>query len=90
MDKKSILRGIILGVAAPLLVALLFTAFMVNPDVGAGLKKLDRAGQIDTVLRIGLLANLVFFMMVVRKNEYLARGLVLSTLVLLTISLFLR
>lgn len=90
MDRKSILRGIILGIAAPLLVALLFTAFMINPDVGAGLMKLKRAGQLDTVLRIGLLANLVFFMLIVRKNEFLARGLVLSTLVLLTISLFMR
>lgn len=87
MDKKSVLRGIILGVAAPLLVALLFTAIVINPDVGKGIHALQETKQVGTVIRLGLLANLVFFMFVVRRNEYLARGLVISTLTLLTLSM---
>lgn len=87
MDKKSVIKGLLLGIAAPILVALLFIALLINPDVGAGLKRGYYNGQLAVILRIGLLANLVFFTLVVRKNEFLARGIVISTLLIFILSL---
>lgn len=87
MDKKSVIKGILLGIAVPMLVVILFIAILINADVQAGLKAARLNGQLPVILRIGLLANLVFFTLTVRKNEYLARGIVLSTLLVLILSM---
>jgi hypothetical protein len=90
MNKKLVIRGLLLGVAAPILVALLFVAgFAMHTNVGFedGFRQLRWKGQLPNVLRIGLLANLVLFMFLVRKNELVARGIMLATLLVLIISL---
>lgn len=92
MNKKSVLKGLILGIAAPLFLALLFVAgfaMYMHLDFGDGFRQLKWRGQLPNVLRIGLLANLAIFTFTVRKNELLSRGILLATLVLLTISLLL-
>lgn len=87
MDKKSVIKGILLGIAVPVIVVVLFIAILINTDVEAGLKAARLNGQLPVILRIGLLANLVFFTLTVRKNEFLARGIVLSTLLVLILSM---
>ena len=90
MNKKLVIRGIILGIAAPILVALLFVAgFAVYMNIGVdeGFRQLKWKGQLPNVLRIGLLGNLALFVFLVRKNELVARGIMLATLLALTISL---
>jgi hypothetical protein len=90
MNKKSVIRGVILGIAVPLLVALLFVAGFaayVNIGFDEGFRQLMWRGQIANVLRIGLLGNLVLFVFMIRKNEIVARGIMLATLLTLTISL---
>lgn len=87
MDKKSVIKGILLGIAIPLLIVILFIAILINPDVEAGLKAARINGQLPVILRIGLLGNLVIFTLYVRKNEFLARGIVLATLLVLILSM---
>lgn len=90
MNKKLVIQGIILGFAAPLLVSLLFVlgfAIYMHTDFGLAFGELKFRGQLANVLRIGLLANLALFTLLVRRKELVARGVVISTLVLLTISL---
>jgi hypothetical protein len=90
MNKKLVTRGLILGMVAPILVALLFVAgFAMYVHLGFedGFKQLKWKGQLPNVLRIGLLANLILFMLLVRKNELVARGIMLATLFVLIISL---
>lgn len=90
MNKKLVVQGILLGFAAPLLAALLFVlgfAIYMHLDFGEGFKQLKFRGQLSNVLRIGLLANLALFTVLVRRKELVARGVVVSTLALLTISL---
>ena len=90
MNKKLVIRGLILGIAVPILIALLFVAgFAIHMDVGfeEGFRKLRLRGQLPNVLRIGLLGNLAIFVFLVRKNEFVARGIMLATLLALTISM---
>ena len=90
MNKKQVLQGFILGIAAPLLVALLFVAgFSMYTNLGfeEGFKELRWKGQLPNVLRIGLLANLVLFVFLIRKREVVARGIMLATLLVLIITL---
>lgn len=90
MNKKRVLQGLILGIAVPLLVALLFIAgfaMYVNLGFEDGFRQLKWKGQLPNVLRIGLLGNLVLFVFLIRKNEIVARGVMLATLLLLTLSL---
>lgn len=91
MNKKIVIKGILLGLAVPLFVALLFIlgfGMYKKLNFEEGFRYLYLGGQLANVLRIGLLANFVLFMIMVSKDEVLARGIVVSTLVLLTVSLF--
>jgi len=90
MNKKLVFRGLILGIAVPLFVALIFVACFAaytNLSFEEGFKQLRWKGQLPNVLRIGLLGNLALFVFMVRKNEIVARGIMLATLLALTISL---
>lgn len=90
MNKKFVINGILLGFAAPILVSLVFVlGFAMYTHIGfeTAFRELKFRGQLPNVLRIGLLANLVLFTLLVRKKELVARGVVVSTLALLTISL---
>lgn len=90
MNKKHVTNGLILGIAAPLLVALLFVAgfaMYVNVGFEEGFRQLKWKGQLPNVLRIGLLANLVLFVFTVRNKELVARGIMLATLLVLIVSL---
>jgi hypothetical protein len=90
MNKKLVIRGIVLGIAAPIFVALLFvTGFALYMNIGLeeSFKQLRWKGQLPNVLRIGLLANLILFVFLVRNKEVVARGIMLATLFILIITL---
>lgn len=91
MNTKTVIKGILLGLATPIAISLLFVlgfGMYKHLNFDEGFQYLYLGDQLPNVMRIGLLANFVLFMIVVRKNEVLARGVVVSTLVLLTVSLF--
>jgi uncharacterized membrane protein YphA (DoxX/SURF4 family) len=87
MNKKPVIYGFLMGIAAPLLVVFVFVFIYINHNFGNGLMDLKARGQLGNIMRLGLLANLVLFTFLIRRKELLARGILIATLLILIVSL---
>lgn len=90
MDKKDLFIGFLIGVistcAGTILFLLLFTDFSTIND----LKIIKQEGVLGKVMTLGAILNIfVFFVLLQKKRELMARGVVLATLVLAIFTIFL-
>ncbi|RZJ66706.1 MAG: hypothetical protein EOO50_08405 [Flavobacterium sp.] len=91
MDKTDFILGLLIGLTGALAGSFLFIVLFTNYSVMDGLHIIRQTGQISKVLALGAIVNLVaFFILLQLKKDLMARGVVLSMIVITVITLVLQ
>jgi hypothetical protein len=90
MNKSDLFIGAILSMLTSVVGGVLFVLVFTNFTVIEGLQMLWSSGKLGKLLSLGALINLVLFFALLKKNkELMARGVVLGSIVLTLITLLL-
>lgn len=85
----NLLIGILIGLTGAFLGSVLFIYFYTNYEIAEGFRILKSQNSLGKLIALGTLLNLImFFIMLKLKNELIARGIVLATILLTVITLF--
>lgn len=88
MNKQEFFFGLLLGAFLPVVGCILFILIQTDYQIFYGVQLLSANGRLGSLLRLGLVLNLVGFMALINlKKDLVARGLVTATLLVLIISL---
>lgn len=89
MKKIDLLYGIIIGLLGALLGSFLFITMFTDFDFIEGVNIMKAEGKLGKLITIGAILNLfIFFFLLKRKQEMLARGVVFGTIILTFVTLF--
>ncbi len=90
MKKTDLLIGLFIGIVSALLGASLFLAFFTNYNLFRDFEAIRAEQILGKVITLGAILNIIIFFILLKKNkELMARGVVLSTIVLAIATLFL-
>ena len=89
MNKKEILIGFAIGIVASLLGIYLFITFFTSFDFISGIESMKSEGKLGKLITLGSILDLVAFSILLKMNkEMMARGVVLSVIIIAIITLF--
>lgn len=89
MKQTDFLFGFILGIATALAGTLLFLEFFTGSGIRS-IMTIKQLGLLGQVITIGSLLNIiVFFIMIWRKRDMMAKGIILATLTLAILTIML-
>lgn len=90
MKKTDLLIGLLIGIVTSLLGASLFLAFFTNYNLLRDFQAIRAEQILGKVITLGAILNIIIFFILLKKNkELMARGVVLATIVLAITTLFL-
>jgi hypothetical protein len=90
MEKKELFIGFFIGIIAAIIGTFLFLIAFTEFRSIADLQIIRQQGIAGKVITIGAILNLVvFFILLQQKRDFMARGVVLSMIVLTIFTLFL-
>jgi hypothetical protein len=90
MKKTDLLIGLFIGIVSALLGASLFLAVFTNYNLFRDFEAIRAEQILGKVITLGAILNIIIFFILLKKNkELMARGVVLSTIVLAIATLFL-
>lgn len=88
MNKIGILTGFIIGILTSLLGTYIFILFFTDYDYITGIESMKSQGQLGKIIAIGSVLDLVVFAILLNLNkEFMARGIVLSIIIMTIITL---
>lgn len=91
MDNTDFMLGLFIGLLGTLTGSFLFVVIFTNYSVAEGFFIVRQTGQISKVLALGALVNLVvFFVLLHFKKDVMARGLVVSAIIITITTLVLQ
>jgi hypothetical protein len=89
MKKTDILLGIIIGFTATFIGMYIFLEFFSGLGFTKGYKSMQSQGYLGKIITLGAVLNLIIFFILLKLNkELMARGIVLSVIILTIITLF--
>jgi len=89
MNKRDLLIGFVIGILASLLGSFLFITFFTDFNFMAGIESMKSEGKLGKLITLGSILDLVAFGVLLKMNkEIMARGVVLSVIVIAIITLF--
>lgn len=90
MNKKDLLIGFLIGIAASFLGMFLYITLILHSDFLAGIQSMKNEGQLGKIVTLGSIMDLIAFGILLKLNkEMMARGVVLAVIALTIITLFL-
>ena len=89
MNKKDLLLGFLIGIAATLLGSYLFITFFSEFKFIAGIQIMKSQGNLGKLITLGSILTLIAFGILLKMNkEIMARGVVLAVIALAILTLF--
>jgi hypothetical protein len=89
MNKIDLLIGFILGILASILGSYIFITFFTDFDFINGINAMRFEGKLGKIITLGSILDLVVFGILLKLNkELMARGVVLSVIIMTLVSLF--
>ncbi|MDD5150321.1 MAG: hypothetical protein PHC28_07525 [Flavobacterium sp.] len=89
MNKKDLLIGFIIGILASILGSFIFISFFTDFDFMTGIESMKSEGKLGKLITLGSILDLVAFGILLKLNkEIMARGVVLSVIIIAIITLF--
>lgn len=89
MNKKNLLLGFLIGIAATLLGSYLFISFFSEFKFIAGIQIMKSQGNLGKLITLGSTLTLIAFGILLKMNkEIMARGVVLAVIALAILTLF--
>jgi hypothetical protein len=89
MNKKNLLLGFLIGIAATLLGSYLFITFFTEFKFIAGIQIMKSQGNLGKLITLGSILTLIVFGILLKMNkEIMARGVVLAVIALAILTLF--
>ena len=89
MNKKDFFYGAAIGLLSTVLGIYLFVSLFTNYEFAYLFHVLESQGYLGKLLRLGAVLNFgIFFFLLNRKKELMARGVAFATIILTIISLF--
>jgi hypothetical protein len=90
MKKTDLILGLIIGIAAALLGSSLLVAFFTKYNLFSDFEIIRAEEILGKVITLGAILNIIIFFILLKKNkELMARGVVLATIILAIATLFL-
>jgi len=90
MKKTDLLVGLFIGIASALLGSSLFLAFFTQYNLFKDFEAIRAEEILGKVITLGAVLNIIIFFVLLKKNkELMARGVVLATIILAIATLFL-
>jgi hypothetical protein len=90
MDKKDLFIGFLIGIVSTVIGTILFLLLFTDFSAINDLKIIKQEGILGKVMTLGAILNIfVFFILLQKKKELMARGVILATIILAIITLFL-
>lgn len=90
MEKRNLLIGFMIGITAAILGAYLFVAAFTGYDLFGDFQTLRNDGILGKIITLGAILNILAFFGLIRlRQESMARGVVVATIVLTVVTLFL-
>lgn len=89
MNKIDLLIGFAIGILASLIGCYLFITFFTDFDFVAGIESMKSEGKLGKLITLGSILDLVVFGILLKLNkEIMARGVVLSVIIIAIVTLF--
>ena len=89
MSKTHLLIGFVIGILASVLGSFLFITFFTSFDFISGIQTMKSDGQLGKVITLGSILDLVAFGILLKLNkEMMARGVVLSVIIITSLTFF--
>jgi hypothetical protein len=90
MNKKDIFIGLLLGLFGGFIGCFIVLKLFTNSDFVTGFNYMKNDGSIGKIITLGAIPNLLLFFFLIKKNkDLMARGVILSMFVLTIITLIL-
>ncbi|WP_367773286.1 hypothetical protein AB3G33_05685 [Flavobacterium sp. WC2421] len=90
MNKTDLFIGFLLGLLASLLGCYLFIVFATQYNFISGVQIMKSQGSLGKLVTLGSILDLILFAILLKSNkEVMARGVVLSVIILTIITVFL-
>lgn len=90
MKKTDLLIGFFIGIVSALLGAILFLKLFTEVQTLNDFHIVREQGILGKVLTLGAILNIIIFFILLKKNkELMARGIVLATIILAILTVFL-
>ena len=90
MKKTDLLIGALIGFASTFIGVYLFLTLYMKLEFVEGIKGLNSKGLLGKVVTLGAILNLIIFFVLLKLNkELMARGVVLSLIILAVATIFL-
>jgi len=79
---KQLIKGLFIGLIAPIVVYVIYVAFYLEADVIETYKSLVKMNKLSHVISLSVLINLLIFFMNLKTNrELVAKGILLATFI---------
>ncbi len=89
MRKTDLFVGCLIGITATALGSCLFIWAFTDYEPISGIQILKNEGKLGKLITLGAIMNLIiFFALLQRKKDLMARGVILATIILTIITLF--
>lgn len=89
MQKKDFFIGFAIGIVAAALGAYIMVASLTHYNLFTDYKKLQEEELLGKVITLGSVLNIILFFILIKKNkELMARGIVLATIILTLFTMF--
>ncbi len=89
MQKKDLFIGFIIGIVAATLGAYIMVESLTHYNLFTDYKKLQEEELLGKVITLGSILNIILFFVLIKKNkELMARGIVLATIILTLFTMF--
>jgi len=89
MNKIDLLIGFAIGILASILGSYLFITFFTDFDFVVGIESMKSEGKLGKLITLGSILDLVAFGILLKLNkEIMARGVVLSVIIIAIVTLF--
>ncbi|WP_298393812.1 hypothetical protein [Flavobacterium sp.] len=90
MKKTDLFIGFIVGIVAIFIGSYLFVKTQTDYDLISDFKILKNEGLLGKIFALGAILNIIIFFVLLKKNkELMARGIVMATLILAITTMFL-
>ncbi|WP_290802937.1 hypothetical protein [Flavobacterium sp.] len=90
ISKKDIFIGLIIGLLGAFIGTFFALQFFTKQGFIEGFRIMRQAGMIGKVITLGSVPNLILFFILLKKNkDLMARGIILAMFILVIITLFL-
>jgi hypothetical protein len=89
MKKIDLLLGVLIGIVAALLGSIIFIAVFTEYHFITGIRVLKAQGLLGKLITLGAILNIIIFFLLLKFNkDFMARGVILATIILTIITLF--